>query len=112
MMIVIAPDDRHQVEPAARPDRERRRRTPGRAGDQVDAATTMVAAWIRADTGVGPAMASGSQVWSGNWALLPITAMNRAMAPHEHRRWLIWPLEGQLVDLGDVEGLAGAEEQA
>ena len=27
----------------------------------------MVAAWIRADTGVGPAMASGSQVCSGNW---------------------------------------------
>ena len=30
----------------------------------------MVAAWIRADTGVGPSMASGSQVWRGNWALL------------------------------------------
>ena len=31
----------------------------------------MVAAWISADTGVGPAMASGSQVKSGNWADLP-----------------------------------------
>ncbi len=31
----------------------------------------MVAAWIRAETGVGPAMASGSQVISGSWALLP-----------------------------------------
>ena len=30
----------------------------------------MVAAWISADTGVGPSMASGSQVWRGNWALL------------------------------------------
>ena len=30
----------------------------------------MVAAWISAETGVGPSMASGSQVWSGNWALL------------------------------------------
>ncbi len=30
-------------------------------------ATTMVAAWISADTGVGPAMASGSQVWRMNW---------------------------------------------
>src|SRR5918996_4812749 len=29
-------------------------------------AATMVAAWISADTGVGPAMASGSQTWSGN----------------------------------------------
>jgi hypothetical protein len=28
----------------------------------------MVAAWIRADTGVGPSMASGSQVCSGTWA--------------------------------------------
>ena len=45
-------------------------------------AVTMVAAWIRADTGVGPAMASGSQTYSGNWALLPVQARNssRAMA--------------------------------
>ena len=34
-------------------------------------AVTMVAAWMRADTGVGPAMASGSQMCSGNWADLP-----------------------------------------
>src|SRR3954454_9541804 len=34
-------------------------------------ALTIVAAWIRADTGVGPSIASGSQTWSGNWALLP-----------------------------------------
>ena len=31
----------------------------------------MVAAWISAETGVGPAMASGSQVCSGSWADLP-----------------------------------------
>ena len=31
----------------------------------------MVAAWIRAETGVGPAIASGNQTCSGNWALLP-----------------------------------------
>src|SRR3954447_21963484 len=31
----------------------------------------MVAAWIRADTGVGPSIASGSQVCSGNWPDLP-----------------------------------------
>ena len=45
-------------------------------------AVTMVAAWMRADTGVGPAMASGSQTYSGNWALLPVQARNssRAMA--------------------------------
>src|SRR6185437_6695349 len=34
-------------------------------------ALTIVAAWMRADTGVGPSIASGSQTWSGNWALLP-----------------------------------------
>ena len=34
-------------------------------------AATMVAEWSRAETGVGPSMASGSQVSRGNWALLP-----------------------------------------
>ena len=29
---------------------------------------TIVAAWISADTGVGPSIASGSHVWSGTWA--------------------------------------------
>ena len=29
---------------------------------------TIVAAWMRALTGVGPSIASGSQVWSGIWA--------------------------------------------
>ena len=29
---------------------------------------TLVAAWISAETGVGPSIASGSQVWSGTWA--------------------------------------------
>ena len=33
---------------------------------------TMVAAWISAETGVGPAIASGSHRYSGNWADLPI----------------------------------------
>ena len=31
----------------------------------------MVAAWIRAETGVGPSIASSSQAWSGTWADLP-----------------------------------------
>src|SRR5688572_9432948 len=34
-------------------------------------AVTMVAAWISALTGVGPSIASGSQTYSGNCALLP-----------------------------------------
>jgi len=32
----------------------------------------MVAAWMSAETGVGPSMASVSQTCSGIWALLPI----------------------------------------
>src|SRR6266550_5115513 len=35
-------------------------------------AVTIVAAWIRADTGVGPAIASGSQVYKGICADLPV----------------------------------------
>src|ERR1700674_755695 len=34
-------------------------------------AVTMVAAWISAETGVGPSIASGNHVWSGSWADLP-----------------------------------------
>ena len=41
-------------------------------------AVTIVAACISEETGVGPAMASGSQTWNGNWALLPMAPMNRA----------------------------------
>src|SRR6476469_3668369 len=39
-------------------------------------AVTMVAAWMSALTGVGPSIASGSQVWSGSWADLPIAPTN------------------------------------
>ena len=39
-------------------------------------ATTIVAAWMSADTGVGPSMASGSQMCNGNMALLPAPPMN------------------------------------
>src|SRR5215208_5606677 len=43
-------------------------------------ALTIVAAWMRAETGVGPSIASGSQTWSGNWALLPIAPANTSSA--------------------------------
>src|SRR6476620_1304502 len=43
-------------------------------------AVTIVAAWIRADTGVGPSIASGSQKYSGNWALLPVAPRNSSAA--------------------------------
>src|SRR5487761_1612933 len=39
-------------------------------------AVTMVAAWISAETGVGPSIASGSQVCSRNCADFPIAPMN------------------------------------
>src|SRR4051794_17379771 len=39
-------------------------------------AVTIVAAWINADTGVGPSIASGSQMYSGSCALLPQAPMN------------------------------------
>src|SRR5580692_11740198 len=39
-------------------------------------AVTMVAAWMRAETGVGPSMASGSHMYSGNWADLPAAPRN------------------------------------
>src|SRR5207248_488506 len=34
-------------------------------------AVTIVAAWISAETGVGPSIASGNQACSGNWPDLP-----------------------------------------
>src|SRR6185437_1232644 len=40
-------------------------------------AVTMVAAWISAETGVGPSIASGNQVCSRNCADLPIAPMNK-----------------------------------
>ena len=40
----------------------------------------MVAAWISAETGVGPSMASGSHACSGNWPDLP-HAPSRSSSP-------------------------------
>ena len=42
---------------------------------------------MSADTGVGPAMASGSHVWSGNWPLLPMMPMNRQTAAASSMAW-------------------------
>jgi hypothetical protein len=41
-------------------------------------AVTMVAAWISALTGVGPAMASGSQTYNGICADLPVAPTRRS----------------------------------
>src|SRR5258705_9539609 len=45
-------------------------------------AVTMVAAWINALTGVGPAIASGSQTYRGIWADFPVapTSSRRQIA--------------------------------
>ena len=43
-------------------------------------AVTIVAAWISAETGVGPSMASGSHTWSGNCALFPIAPRKKSSA--------------------------------
>src|SRR6266516_4018374 len=40
-------------------------------------AVTIVAAWISADTGVGPSIASGSQTYSGICADFPVQPRNR-----------------------------------
>src|SRR6266545_2915635 len=53
----------------------------------------MVAAWISAETGVGPAMASGSHTWSGNWADLPIEPPNSNRAAADTRATEAPPLE-------------------
>src|SRR5690606_19476519 len=43
-------------------------------------AVTIVAACMSADTGVGPAIASGSQVNNGIWALFPIAPIKSSIA--------------------------------
>ena len=60
-------------------------------------AVTMVAAWISADTGVGPSMASGSQTYSGNCADLPVAPKNSSSAialstPKPAISGVNWPL--------------------
>ena len=41
---------------------------------------TIVAAWMSADTGVGPAIASGSHTDSGSWADLPAAPRKNSSA--------------------------------
>jgi hypothetical protein len=51
----------------------------------------MVAAWISADTGVGPAIASPSQLCSGNCADLPHAPSRRNSPKAVTAPWLAWP---------------------
>ena len=52
-------------------------------------AVTIVAAWISAETGVGPSMASGSQVCSGTWADFANAPTSSRMQPATSSGWLI-----------------------
>ena len=61
----------------------------------------MVAAWIRADTGVGPSMASGSQVCRKNWADLPMAPMNSS-TPARSSADQVWPRNSQPVPALDA----------
>src|SRR5438093_10945492 len=47
-------------------------------------AVTIVAAWIKADTGVGPAIASGSHTYNGICADFPHAPMNNNSAASVH----------------------------
>ena len=61
-------------------------------------AVTMVAAWISAETGVGPSIASGSQVCSRNCADLPIAPMNSSRqisvsaSTFQPKKWMVLPV--------------------
>src|SRR3989304_3481443 len=52
----------------------------------------MVAAWIRAETGVGPSIASGSQTCRGTWADLPMAPPKMSTATAVSRPPERWPL--------------------
>jgi len=54
-------------------------------------ATTMVAAWMSAETGVGPAIASGSHVCRMNWPDFDMTAAVREHAATSSSRWATSP---------------------
>ena len=50
--------------------------TGNRRATKYTPATTIVAAWIKADTGVGPSIASGNQMCNGNIADFPAPPIN------------------------------------
>src|SRR6185369_8019023 len=71
-------------------------------------AVTIVAAWIRAEIGVGPSIESGSQTCNGTCALLPIAPMKRhmqatVMSDHSalpHRLIVVLASDGALAKTG------------
>ena len=65
----------------------------------------MVAAWISAETGVGPSMASGSQTCSGSCALLPA-------APTKSSRPISVSAPPQAVSTGSSAAAAATERKS
>ena len=70
-------------------------------------AVTMVAAWISAETGVGPSIASGSQVCSRNCADLPIAPMKSSRqviviaSTSRPKTWIVlWARPGAAAKIG------------
>ena len=61
-----------------------------------------MAAWISADTGVGPSIASSSQACSGTWADLPQAPM-RSSTPSQFIVASLAPLEDALITAKLVE---------
>src|SRR5918994_4468283 len=72
-------------------------------------ATTMVAAWISAETGVGPAMASGNQVWRMNWPDFDITAASSASEATSSVVWLMSPATAWLL-MSTIENVPPAAQ--
>ena len=81
-------------------------------------AVTMVAAWMSAETGVGPSIASGSQVCSRNCADLPIAPMNSSRQVERHRvdsrapkTWMLLPaMPGAAAKIASKRDRAGEHE--
>ena len=53
---------------------------------------TIVAAWIRAETGVGPSIASGSHVWNGSCADFANAPTSSRIRPAVSSPWALWPI--------------------
>src|SRR5215217_259088 len=73
-------------------------------------AVTIVAAWISALTGVGPSMASGSQVWRPSCADLPIAPTNSSrhstviVLPVMPAKWIVEPaIDGAAARIAGID---------
>jgi len=76
-------------------------------------AVTMVAAWMSAETGVGPAIASGNHTYNGIWADLPVAPMKKHKVTHVAQFWPKKPVsskgERSARSSGIANGMVGLE---